>query len=146
MKAIWNGAVLAQSDDTVVVDGNHYFPAEALDAAYFEDSGTHTICSWKGEASYKTVVVGGERNEDAAWQNGTHGTSPIVAGGLLFVYDMDSGGIAVYHPASGRLITTLACPGGHWNSPIAVDGHLIEPTGDANDHAASGQLEIWSVR
>ena len=67
MKAIWNGAVLAQSDDTVVVDGNHYFPAESLDAARFEDSATHTICSWKGEASYKTVVVAGERNVDAAW-------------------------------------------------------------------------------
>jgi uncharacterized protein (DUF427 family) len=67
MKAIWNGAVLAESDDTVVVEGNHYFPEESLDASLFEDSATHTICSWKGEASYKTVVVDGERNPDAAW-------------------------------------------------------------------------------
>ena len=67
MKAIWNGAVLARSDDTVVVDGNHHFPADSIDAAFFEDSATHTTCSWKGLASYKSVVVDGERNPDAAW-------------------------------------------------------------------------------
>jgi uncharacterized protein (DUF427 family) len=67
MKAIWNGAVLAQSDDTVVVEGNHYFPAESITAELFEDSATHTVCPWKGEASYKTIVVNGERNPDAAW-------------------------------------------------------------------------------
>jgi uncharacterized protein (DUF427 family) len=75
MKAIWNGAVLAESDDTVVVEGNHYFPEESLDASFFEDSSTHTICSWKGEASYKTVVVDGERNPDAAW----HYPAPLEA-------------------------------------------------------------------
>ena len=67
MRAIWNGATLARSDDTVVVDGNHYFPADSIDAALFEESETHTTCSWKGLASYKTVVVDGERNADAAW-------------------------------------------------------------------------------
>jgi len=67
MKAIWNGATLARSDDTVVVEGNHYFPADSIDPSFFEESDTHTTCSWKGEASYKTVVVDGERNADAAW-------------------------------------------------------------------------------
>jgi uncharacterized protein (DUF427 family) len=67
MKAIWNGAVLAESGDTVVVEGNHYFPADSLNAPFFEDSPTHTTCPWKGEASYKNVVVAGERNADAAW-------------------------------------------------------------------------------
>jgi uncharacterized protein (DUF427 family) len=67
MKAVWNGAVLAQSEDTVVVEGNHYFPASSINADLFEDSSTHSICPWKGEASYKTVVVDGERNPDAAW-------------------------------------------------------------------------------
>ena len=67
MKAIWNGAVLAQSDDTVVVEGNHYFPADSINAQLFVDSAAHTICPWKGEASYKTVVVDGERNPEAAW-------------------------------------------------------------------------------
>jgi uncharacterized protein (DUF427 family) len=67
MKAIWNGAILAQSDDTVVVEGNHYFPQDSVNAECFEDSATHTTCPWKGEASYKTVVVDGHRNADAAW-------------------------------------------------------------------------------
>jgi uncharacterized protein (DUF427 family) len=67
MKATWKGAVLAQSDDTVVVEGNHYFPADAVNREHFRESGTHTHCPWKGEASYYDVVVGGEVNADAAW-------------------------------------------------------------------------------
>jgi uncharacterized protein (DUF427 family) len=67
MKATWNGAVLAESDQTVVVEGNHYFPADAINREYFESSNTHTICPWKGEASYYNVVVNGEVNKDAAW-------------------------------------------------------------------------------
>jgi uncharacterized protein (DUF427 family) len=67
MKATWNGAVLAESDGTVLIEGRHYFPADSLSDEHFEDSDTHTICSWKGEPSYKTVVVDGERNPDAAW-------------------------------------------------------------------------------
>jgi uncharacterized protein (DUF427 family) len=67
MKAVWNSTVVADSDDTVVVEGNHYFPADSVRAELFEDSDTHTTCPWKGEASYKTLVVGGERNPDAAW-------------------------------------------------------------------------------
>jgi uncharacterized protein (DUF427 family) len=67
MKASWHGRVIAESDTTRVIEGNHYFPPVALVAAHFEDSATHTVCSWKGTASYKTVVVDGERNIDAAW-------------------------------------------------------------------------------
>jgi uncharacterized protein (DUF427 family) len=67
MKATWNGATLAQSDHTVVVENNHYFPADSINAEYFSDSDTHSICPWKGEASYKTVVVAGQENPDAAW-------------------------------------------------------------------------------
>ena len=67
MKAIWHGRVLAESDDTRVVEGNHYFPPDSLAREYFQDSPTHTTCSWKGVASYKHVVVDGERNADAAW-------------------------------------------------------------------------------
>lgn len=65
--ATWNDVVIAQSDDTVVVEGNHYFPADAVNAAYLEDSATHSNCPWKGVASYKTLVVDGARNPDAAW-------------------------------------------------------------------------------
>jgi len=67
MKAIWNGKVLAESQDTVVVEGNHYFPVEALNRAYFRESSTHTTCPWKGVASYFNLEVDGKRNPDAAW-------------------------------------------------------------------------------
>ena len=65
--AIWNGTVLAKSDDTIVVEGNHYFPPSSVQREYFVDSDTHTTCPWKGEASYLTVEVDGQRNIDAAW-------------------------------------------------------------------------------
>jgi len=67
MKAIWNGATLAQSDRTIVVEGNHYFPPEAVNRELFQRSETHTICPWKGEASYYSVAVDGRTNRDAAW-------------------------------------------------------------------------------
>ena len=67
MKAVWNGAVLARSDDTVVVEGNHYFPVDSLDTSYLVESRKHTVCPWKGVASYYTVVVDGKENRDAAW-------------------------------------------------------------------------------
>jgi uncharacterized protein (DUF427 family) len=67
VKATWNNAVLAQSDDTVVVEGNHYFPPEAVKREYFQESSTHTVCPWKGKASYFNVVVNGQVNKDAAW-------------------------------------------------------------------------------
>ena len=66
-KAIWNGAVLAESDDTVVVEGNHYFPPESVHREFFVDSDRHTVCGWKGTASYYDVVVDGDRNAGAAW-------------------------------------------------------------------------------
>ncbi len=67
MKAIWNNQVLAESDNTVVVERNHYFPADAINKAFFTSSSTHTHCPWKGEASYYSIVVNGEENKDAAW-------------------------------------------------------------------------------
>ena len=67
MKAIWNGTVVAESNDTVVVEGNHYFPAEAVNKKYLLPSNTKTMCSWKGQASYHTLFVDGDANPDAAW-------------------------------------------------------------------------------
>jgi uncharacterized protein (DUF427 family) len=67
MKAVWRGRVLAESNRTRVVEGNHYFPPDSVNDAFFVDSDTHTTCGWKGVASYRTVVVDGERNPDAAW-------------------------------------------------------------------------------
>jgi len=66
-QAIWNGAVLAESDATLVVEGNHYFPPDSVNHAHLRPSETHTECPWKGTASYATVVVNGEENPDAAW-------------------------------------------------------------------------------
>jgi uncharacterized protein (DUF427 family) len=66
MKATWNGATLAESNDTVVVEGNHYFPADSINKEFFAPTETHTVCGWKGTASYYNVVVNGETNKDAA--------------------------------------------------------------------------------
>lgn len=68
-KATWNGAVLAEADAAKVkiVEGNVYFPPEAVNTAYFRDSQTHTVCPWKGTCSYYDVVVEGKTNKDAAW-------------------------------------------------------------------------------
>lgn len=67
MKARWKNAVLAESDKTVVVEGNHYFPPDSLNQQYFTPSQTHTTCPWKGQASYYHIEVDGEVNKDAAW-------------------------------------------------------------------------------
>ncbi|MDB4946368.1 MAG: hypothetical protein JWP97_5902 [Labilithrix sp.] len=67
MKAIWKGTTLAESDDTVVVEGNHYFPAASLARDLVRESDTHTTCSWKGVASYYDVVLGDDVNKDAVW-------------------------------------------------------------------------------
>ncbi|UZQ52862.1 DUF427 domain-containing protein [Trichothermofontia sichuanensis B231] len=66
-KAIWNGAILAESDRCEQVEGNYYFPPDAIRPEYFKPSDTHTTCSWKGVASYYTLVVNGQENVDAAW-------------------------------------------------------------------------------
>ena len=67
MKAIWNNTVIAESDDTLVVEGNHYFPTESIQQEYVTPSQTQTTCPWKGVASYYNVVVDGASNDDAAW-------------------------------------------------------------------------------
>jgi len=67
VKAIWNGVTIAESDDTIVVEGNHYFPADAVDAALLRPSDTHSVCPWKGTASYYTIAANGAENPDAAW-------------------------------------------------------------------------------
>ena len=67
MKAVWQGTVVAESSDTVVVEGNHYFPADAVKREYLLPSNTKTMCSWKGQASYHTLFVNGDANPDAVW-------------------------------------------------------------------------------
>lgn len=67
MKAVWNGVTLAESDDTVVVEGNHYFPAESLNRQYTTFSNHRSSCPWKGQAQYYSLLVNGEMNPDAVW-------------------------------------------------------------------------------
>lgn len=108
------------------------------------------------KGTHTTVFVGGENATAAyalrrgrlhlAWQSSLSGTSPILAGGLLYVYDPQAGGIEVYRPSSPHPIAKLPGLSGHWNSPIVVDGHVVEPEGDANAHRLTGTIEIFSVR
>lgn len=67
MKAIWNDQIIAESNQTVVIEGNHYFPPTSIAKSFFKASTTHTTCPWKGEASYYTLSVNGKENPDAAW-------------------------------------------------------------------------------
>ena len=67
MRAVWNDTTIAESEQTVVVEGNHYFPPDSIEASYFEESDTLSTCPWKGQANYYHLAVGGERNENAAW-------------------------------------------------------------------------------
>ncbi len=67
MKATWNGETLAESNDTIVIENNHYFPKSSIKENLFKKSDTHSSCPWKGEASYFSIVVNGQENKDAAW-------------------------------------------------------------------------------
>ena len=67
MKAIWNNTIIAESEKTIQIEGNHYFPADTIKKEFFKSSNTHTTCPWKGEASYYSIEVNGEINKDAAW-------------------------------------------------------------------------------
>lgn len=85
LQAIWNGAIIAESDETVVVEGNHYFPADSVNDGYLIDSDTRTVCPWKGTASYFTIEVDGKRNDDAAWYYPTpSNTAQKIQGRIAF--------------------------------------------------------------
>jgi len=79
MKAIWNDTIIAESDATVVIENNHYFPSESVNKQYLKSSDTHTHCPWKGEASYYSIQVGDKTNVDAAWYypKTSHAAKPI---------------------------------------------------------------------
>jgi hypothetical protein len=96
------------------------------------------VATGGGTAAYK--LVGGRLQ--VAWHNGNAGTSPVLAGGLLWVYD-PGGGLNVYHASDGTLIRHLDAPSGHWNSPIVAGGRVYLPSGNSNDHDTSGVLSIY---
>jgi hypothetical protein len=118
--------------------------AEAFTApAVWHRGGNTTVFVSGGGGTAAYVLRGGKLSR--AWENGTTGTSPVMAGGLLYVYDPSAGGLNVYRPGSPQPIAKLPGESGHWNSPIVVDGHVIEPEGNANDHQLTGAIEIFSA-
>ena len=100
------------------------------------------VATFKSTAAFR---LDGRRLKPV-WHVHTGGTSPVVAGGLLYVYAPGGGGLNVYAPATGRLLATLPAGAGHWNSPIVVGGLVILPEGNANDRSTSGVLNIYRVR
>jgi uncharacterized protein (DUF427 family) len=85
IRATWNGEVIAESDDTVVVEGNHYFPADAVRADVLRPSSTTSVCAWKGTASYHSLEVAGQLNRDAAWYYPTPSpAAAAIAGRIAF--------------------------------------------------------------
>ncbi len=99
------------------------------------------VADFSATAAY--ALRGGRLHQ--LWLSHYAGTSPIVAGGLVYVYEPSGGGIEVYNPSSSHPIAKLPGSPGHWNSPIVVDGHVVEPEGDANSHQLSGTLDLFSA-
>ncbi|HXD55102.1 MAG TPA: PQQ-binding-like beta-propeller repeat protein [Solirubrobacteraceae bacterium] len=118
--------------------------AELFSAPAVWRHGGHTTMFIADEAGTAAYVLRGGRLLEA-WHNTNPGTSPVLAGGLLFVYDPSAGGIEVYRPSSPRPLAMLPGAPGHWNSPIVADGHVVEPEGNANDHTQTGGLDILSA-
>lgn len=101
------------------------------------------VADGSGTAEY-VLHAGPNPRLEPSWSNGTAGTSPVLAGGLLYVYD-PGGTINVYSPGNGRLLGSLSAASGHWNSPIAVGGRVVLPVGNGNQHATTGTLYIWHL-
>jgi outer membrane protein assembly factor BamB len=108
--------------------------------AVLQTSTGTTLFAADGGATAAWTVSGGQLSP--LWKNSNAGTSPVVAGGLLYVYD-PGGALRVYQASSGALVATLSCGSGHWNSPIVADGRIALPEGNANNHQTTGVLDIW---
>jgi hypothetical protein len=118
--------------------GNAMFTAPAV----YHSGNTTYLFAADGGGTAAWTYSGGRLT--AAWSNGTAGTSPVVAGGMLFVYD-PGGPLHVYAPATGNKIVDLTAGGGHWNSPIVADGRVALPEGSANAHSSTGVFNIWRL-
>ena len=111
---------------------------------------THNGRTWvfvgdgSGTWAYVLGGTGAHPRLSVAWRSGSGGTSPLIAGGLLYVYD-PGGALDVYLPTRGRRLVLLPAGSGHWNSPIVIGGRVIVPVGNANDHATSGTLDIFHL-
>jgi hypothetical protein len=102
------------------------------------------VANDSGSAAYE-LVGGSHPRLRVAWHNGTPGTSPVIAGGLLYIYDELDGALNVRAPASGVLRRSLPLSPGHWNSPIVVGGRIIEPTGSDREAAATSTIAIYHL-
>ncbi|HET9073269.1 MAG TPA: PQQ-binding-like beta-propeller repeat protein [Solirubrobacteraceae bacterium] len=100
------------------------------------------VADGAGTAAYR---YGSDDRLHRLWENGTSGTSPVIAGGLLYVYDENAGALDVYAPSSGRRLAALPAAPGHWNSPTVIGGRIFLPVGNDNDHATSGEMFIWRL-
>lgn len=138
LRAPSGGSQLGGEVQTITVPGDtQMFTAPAV----LQMNTTATmafVATGNGTAAYR--LAGGKLTE--VWKNDTGGTSPVIAGGLIWIYNPD-GGLNVYRPASGKLVRTLPAPSGHWNSPIVAGGRVYLPSGDANTHALGGTLSIY---
>jgi hypothetical protein len=130
------GPVLGGEVQTLPAPGGGVFTAPAV----WRSGGTTWVfvATYGGTGAYRLQG----RRLVRVWQNGASGTSPVVAGGLVFVY---GDGLRVYRPGSPRPVATLTAGEGHWNSPIVADGRIVLPEGNANDHDTTGVLDIWSL-
>jgi outer membrane protein assembly factor BamB len=103
------------------------------------------VADGSGTAAYTVSRAAGRPRLVKAWEVAAAGTSPIVAGGLLYVYDPSGGELNVYRPTTGQLLHSFAAGSGHWNSPIVLGGRIVVPVGNANDHASTGTLLIYHL-
>jgi hypothetical protein len=120
--------------------------SEVLTAPAVWSHGGHVyifIGDGSGTGAYELVDAGRPRLRQV-WEIGSPGTSPVIAGGLLYVYD-PGGTINVLRPASGRVIRALPAGSGHWNSPIVIGGRIVEPTGAYGSGASSSAIDIWHL-
>jgi hypothetical protein len=101
------------------------------------------LANGSGTAAYRLAGAGSAARLAPVWSNQRPGTSPVLAGGVLYVYD-PGGRLAAYTPADGRLLASLPAGTGHWSSPIVADGVVALPVGDANDHATTGEIDLYS--
>lgn len=129
MKATWRGLVLAESDDTVVVEGNHYFPAASLKRERFRESATHTVCPWKGTASYYDVVAGDEVNRDAAWYYpAPKPAAANITGRVAFWKGVQVGALAALLLLAAEPAAALENLTGTWQGKLtcdAIDGGFV---------------------
>ena len=118
---------------------------EVLTAPAVASLGGRTFAFVGDDSGTAAYALSSGRRLSVAWQNSTPGTSPVLAGGLLYVYDPDGGKLDVYSPATGQALASLPAGPGHWNSPIVAGGRIVLPEGNANDHASAGTLVIYHL-